>query len=112
MDFYSHDILVEMTKELTDMLRKNRTIDWQKKEGARAGMRRLVKRLLKKYKYPPEESENAMEVVLKQCEEWTDNSSDSLFYETELDSKLYVMETDKEYINQVAESTVKYKNNF
>ncbi len=111
LDFYSHDILVEMTKELTDMLRKNRTIDWQKKEGARAGMRRLVKRLLKKYKYPPEESENAMEVVLKQCEEWTDNSSESLFYESELDSKLYVMETEKECFNQVAESSVNYINN-
>jgi len=48
---------------------KNRTIDWQKNESARAGMRRLVKRLLKKYKYPPEESDNAMEVVLKQYEE-------------------------------------------
>ena len=36
------------------MLRKNRTIDWQKKETARAQMRKMVKRLLKKYKYPPE----------------------------------------------------------
>ncbi len=53
-DFYSNEQLVEMTRELTEMLRKNRTIDWQKKETARAGMRKMVKRLLKKYKYPPE----------------------------------------------------------
>ena len=53
-DFYEHDELIAITKELTDLLRKNRTIDWQKKESARAGMRRLVKRLLKKHKYPPE----------------------------------------------------------
>jgi len=64
-DFYTNDILVEMTKELMEMFRKNRTIDWQKKESAKSGMHRLVKRLLKKYKYPPEESESAMEIVLR-----------------------------------------------
>ena len=72
-DFYSNDQLVEMTKELTDMLRKNRTIDWNRREAERANMRRLVKRLLKKYKYPPEEAEGAMNVVLKQCEQWADD---------------------------------------
>ena len=45
-DFYENDELVAMTRELTEMLRKNRTIDWQKKETARAGMRKMVKRLL------------------------------------------------------------------
>lgn len=58
-DFYENDELVAMTRELTEMLRKNRTIDWQKKETARAGMRKMVKRLLKKYKYPPEKYEDA-----------------------------------------------------
>ena len=72
-DFYTNDVLVAMTRELTEMLRKNRTIDWQKKETARAGMRRLVKRLLKKYKYPPEQYEDAIEIVISQCEMWTDN---------------------------------------
>ena len=71
-DFYSNDQLVKMTKELTEALRKNRTIDWQQKESARAGMRRLIKRLLKKYNYPPEEELNAMDIVLKQCEQWAD----------------------------------------
>ena len=55
------------------MLRKNRTIDWQKKESARAGMRRLVKRLLKKYKYPPEGMNDAVQTVMSQCEMWADN---------------------------------------
>ena len=50
-DFYTNDQLVELTKDLTDMLRKNRTIDWNRREAERANMRRLVKRLLKKYKY-------------------------------------------------------------
>lgn len=72
-DFYSNDQLVEMTRELTDMLRKNRTIDWQKKETARAGMRKMVKRLLKKYKYPPDQYEDAIETVMSQCEMWSDN---------------------------------------
>lgn len=72
-DFYSNEQLVSLTKELTDMLRNNRTIDWNRREAERANMRRLVKRLLKKYKYPPEEAEDAMNIVLKQCEQWADN---------------------------------------
>jgi len=72
-DFYENETLVEMTRELTEMLRKNRTIDWQKKETARATMRKMVKRLLKKYKYPPEEYEDAIDTVISQCEMWVDN---------------------------------------
>ena len=73
-DFYGHDELIAITKELTDLLRKNRTIYWQKKERARAGMRRLVKRLLKKHKYPPEGMEDAVQTVMSQCEMWTDQA--------------------------------------
>jgi type I restriction enzyme R subunit len=72
-DFYENETLIAMTRELTEMLRKNRTIDWQKKETARAGMRKMVKRLLKKYKYPPEKYDIAIETVISQCEMWTDN---------------------------------------
>ena len=75
-DFYSNDQLVAMTKELTELLRKNRTIDWQRKESARAKMRSLIRRLLKKYKYPPEGQEDAMKIVISQCEMWTDNADD------------------------------------
>jgi len=74
-DFYENTELVAMTKELTEMLRKNNTIDWYRRESERANMRRLVKRLLKKYKYPPEEAEDAMNDVLKQCEQWVDNNN-------------------------------------
>jgi type I restriction enzyme R subunit len=72
-DFYESKELVAMVHELTEMLRKSRTIDWQKKESARAGMRRMVKKLLKKYKYPPEGIEDAITTVIGQCEMWTDN---------------------------------------
>ena len=72
-DLYQNDELIAMTRELTDLLRKSRTIDWQKKESARAGMRRMVKKLLKKYKYPPEGMDDAIATVIGQCEMWTDN---------------------------------------
>ncbi|HEM5083800.1 TPA: type I restriction endonuclease subunit R [Streptococcus suis] len=81
-DVYENDELVAMTHELTDMLRKSRTIDWQKKQSARARMRMLVKRLLKKYKYPPEGVEDAIVTVIKQCEMWTDNSNNYEHYST------------------------------
>ena len=90
-DFYSNEELVAMTKELTDSLRKNRTIDWHKKESARAGMRRMIKHLLKKYHYPPEEAANALETVIKQCEQWTDNEQEN--YSTK-SAKMYEIHED------------------
>ena len=48
-DFYENDELIAITKELADTLRKNRTIDWQKRDSARAKMRMLIKRLPKKH---------------------------------------------------------------
>lgn len=72
-DVYSNDQLIAITKELTEELRKSRTVDWEKKESARAGMRRMVKRLLKKYKYPPEGMEDAVQTVINQCEMWSGN---------------------------------------
>ena len=69
---YSDDEFVAMTKELTEELKKNRTIDWNRKESARARMRVMVKRLLKKYKYPPKYAEKALETVMRQCEHWAD----------------------------------------
>ena len=73
-DFYENEELIAITRELTNLLQKNRTIDWQKKETARAGMRRMVKRLLKQHRYPPEGMEDAVTTVIRQCELWTDAS--------------------------------------
>ncbi|MFC1238789.1 type I restriction endonuclease subunit R [Treponema vincentii] len=72
-DFYENDELIAITKELTETLRKNKNIDWQLREGARAHMRMLIKKLLKKHKYPPEGMEDAVQTVMTQCELWTDN---------------------------------------
>ena len=74
-EFYDDETLIKITQELTDALRRNRTIDWQKKESARANMRRTVKRLLKKYDYPPSEMKFAMEKVIAQCELWVDEAA-------------------------------------
>lgn len=72
-DFYENDQLVAITKELTETLRKNCTIDWQKKETVRARMRICVRHLLRKYKYPSD-LEHAIETVMKQCEQWADRT--------------------------------------
>ncbi len=72
-DFYENEELIAITKELTDSLRKNRTIDWQKKDSARAKMRMLIKKLLKQHHYPPEGMDDAVQTVMTQCELWTDN---------------------------------------
>ena len=50
-DFYENDELIAITKELTESLRKNRSVDWQKRDSARAKMRMMIKRLLRKHKY-------------------------------------------------------------
>ena len=73
-DFYKNEELIALTKELVDTLRKNKQIDWQKRESARAKMRIMIRRLLKRYRYPPEGEEDAVQTVMTQCELWTDNN--------------------------------------
>lgn len=73
-DFYENEELIAITKELADALRNNRTIDWQKRDSARAKMRMMIKKLLKKHKYPPEGMDDAVQTVMLQCELWTDNN--------------------------------------
>lgn len=75
-DFYENDELIAITKELADTLRKNKTVDWQKRDSARAKMRMLIKKLLKKHRYPPEGMDDAVQTVMTQCELWTDNVMD------------------------------------
>ena len=73
-DFYENEELIAITKELADTLRKNRTIDWQKRESARAKMRMMIKKLLRKHRYPPEGMDDAVQTVMTQCELWSDNN--------------------------------------
>ena len=102
-DFYENEELISITKELADTLRKNRTIDWQKRESARAKMRMIIKKLLKKHKYPPEGMDDAVQTVITQCELWTDN------YDMEEEHKVYSypMPTEKS-LSMVADNIGEY----
>ena len=73
-DFYENEELIAITKELAETLRKNKTIDWQRRESARAKMRMMIKKLLKRHRYPPEGMDDAVQTVMIQCELWTDNT--------------------------------------
>ncbi|MCH5205250.1 MAG: DUF3387 domain-containing protein, partial [Oscillospiraceae bacterium] len=72
-DFYENEELIAITKELADKLRKNRTIDWQKRDSARAKMRMMIRKLLKDHRYPPEGMDDAVTTVMSQCELWADS---------------------------------------
>lgn len=102
-DFYENEELIAITKELADTLRNNKSIDWQKRESARAKMRMLIKKLLKKHKYPPEGMNDAVQTVMTQCELWTDN------YNFEEDRKVYSYNKPKDRkLLSVAEDGEKY----
>ncbi|MFB9887043.1 type I restriction endonuclease subunit R [Balneatrix alpica] len=62
------EILAKIAHELTDSLRQNVTVDWSNRDSVRAKLRLLVKRILRKYKYPPDQQEEAAQLVLAQAE--------------------------------------------
>src|SRR5690554_4278059 len=66
------EVLFELARELTRQIRESVTIDWTQKRSARAKIMRRVKVLLKRYKYPPEGQEAAVEHVLRQAEQMAD----------------------------------------
>jgi len=63
------ETLKKIAHELTESLRKNITVDWSQRESIRAKLRIMVKRILRKYKYPPDQTEGAVEFVLQQAQE-------------------------------------------
>lgn len=68
------ETLAKIAHELTDSLRQNVTVDWSNRDSVRAKLRLMVKRILRKYKYPPDQQEEAAQLVLMQaetlCEAW------------------------------------------
>ena len=62
------EVLIQIAREIADILRKNITVDWSVRKSVRARLRLLVKTLLKRYKYPPDQQEEATELVLRQAE--------------------------------------------
>ncbi|AKB36162.1 Type I restriction-modification system, restriction subunit R [Methanosarcina siciliae C2J] len=69
------EVLKQIALELTEKLRKSTTVDWQKRESVRARLRNLVRITLRRYKYPPDKQEEAIQLVLKQAERMTDEWS-------------------------------------
>jgi type I restriction enzyme R subunit len=80
-EFYDDETLKKIAQELTDAIRKNVTIDFNMRTQAQAAMRSTIRRLLKKYKYPPEHALEAMNIVMKQVELMCTNEADELTYD-------------------------------
>lgn len=62
------ETLKKIAHELTENLRANISVDWSQRESVRAKLRIMVKRILRKYKYPPDQAEDAVQLVLQQAE--------------------------------------------
>ncbi|MEQ9278063.1 MAG: type I restriction endonuclease subunit R [Balneola sp.] len=69
------EILKKIAVEITEKLRNSTTVDWQKRESVRAKLRILVRRTLRRYKYPPDQQKKAMELVMEQAEALADEWS-------------------------------------
>ena len=63
----SDETLKKIAHELTENLRQNMSVDWSARESVRAKLRLMVKRILRKYKYPPDMQDGAVELVLEQA---------------------------------------------
>jgi type I restriction enzyme R subunit len=68
-------ILKAIAQELTAKLRNSVSVDWQKRESVRAKMRNLIRIILRRYKYPPDEQPDAIKMVMKQVEALSDEWS-------------------------------------
>ena len=62
------ETLKKIAHELTENLRQNLSVDWSERESVRAKLRLMVKRILRKYKYPPDLQEEAVDLVLRQAQ--------------------------------------------
>lgn len=72
-EFMKDETLKKIARELTSAIRNNITIDWSIRKSAQAGMRKIIKRLLKKYDYPPGQVKEALAVVMRQAEKMCGN---------------------------------------
>lgn len=78
-ELMGNEVLIKIAHELTESIRNSITIDWSIKESAKAGMRKTIKRLLKKYKYPPEKQEHALQIVMEQVELMCSNEVENCY---------------------------------
>ena len=75
-DFYENDVLKQIAKELTISIKNNIKVDWDVRESVRAQMRITVKRLLRKYKYPPDKQATAVDLIIEQAEKMCESELD------------------------------------
>ncbi len=80
-EFIEDETLKLIAQELTIAIRTNITIDWSIRKSAQATMRKIIKRLLKKYDYPPDQALKAMQVVMKQAERMCGFAHEEAYYE-------------------------------
>ncbi len=69
------ETLKKIAIELTQKLRSSISVDWQKRESVRAKMRNIIRIILKRFKYPPDKAEKALDMVMKQAEVLSDDWS-------------------------------------
>ncbi|MBF8984516.1 DUF3387 domain-containing protein [Lutibacter sp. B2] len=72
-EFMEDEVLKKIAQELTSAIRTNMTIDWSIRKSAQAGMRKIIKRLLKYYDYPPAHAKETLKVVMRQVEKMCGN---------------------------------------
>ena len=87
-EFINDETLKKIAHDLTVAIRTNLTIDWSIRKSAQAGMRRIIKRLLKLYDYPPEQAKKALETVMRQAELMCGNADITEFYEEQVAEKV------------------------
>lgn len=75
-EFYENDILKQIAKELTENIKSNLKVDWDVRESVRAQMRITIKRLLRKYKYPPDKQADAVDLIIEQAEKMCEETDE------------------------------------
>ncbi|GKZ03740.1 restriction endonuclease subunit R [Paraclostridium bifermentans] len=100
-ELMNDETLIKIAQELTQAIRVNVTIDFNVRKSSQAGMRRIIKRLLRKYDYPPESARKALETVMKQTELMCENEANRIAERKESKSE-------NNYTTMVAESSEGY----
>jgi len=81
------DILKQIARDLTEAIRKNLSIDWSIRASVQAKMKMIIKRLLKRYGYPPDKTPKAVEIVMEQAKLMCQNESSGVRYQYQLEKE-------------------------
>ncbi len=105
MEVLGEEVMKKIARELTELVRKNTSIDWTLRESVQAKLKVMIKRLLREYGYPPDKQKMAIDLVLEQAklfaEDWAETN------ETTSEQNQYVIESPAQMM--VAEKKSEYK---